>query len=91
MLITDTQTDRYRHFPDIVKSCFGHTKTYISIKNRSRKLLQNHYFLLFMQKKVKNLFFVPNYTNNSTLLLLPLLDGSYLNLWEINILLQKAQ
>ena len=32
----DTQTDRY--FPQIVKSCSGHPKTYKSIKNQKSKI-----------------------------------------------------
>ena len=34
--ITYSQTDR--HFPEIVKSCSGHPKTYKSIKNRKSKI-----------------------------------------------------
>ena len=49
---TDTQT--HSHFPEIVKSCSAHTKTYTSIKNRKSKICTKPIFSPIYTQESKN-------------------------------------
>ena len=51
---TDTLTDR--HFPEIVKSCSGHPKTFKSIKNRILEICTKPILTsIYIEEKIKTL------------------------------------